>query len=384
MEVKTTPDTQVRQILDAIEKIDTKYGERLEKLEGSFSTLQDAWEDGKKRIQEMDDVIKNPKGVYLPKYGDMPAERMNRLSDWITTIYNKSFGFEWEERAADQEITTAADGGYLVPDPLSAEIVRIRDNFGDARRLFRVIPMTATTLKINTALASPSVGFADEDVAFGQTKATFAQKTLTAEKLGAIDELTFEVEQDAIRPLVPYLVELFGEAIAGAEDEACFTGTSPFTGIFVDAGIGETATAGTLLSTITYNLLVDTMYAVNANVIGSGRWLMHPVVYAEVRKLADTQGMPIFNQVPVSGGAAEALLGRPITLSQKAPYATGSDKPLAIYGDFRYGAFGDRNALSVAFSDHVSFSKGNRVMRVMERIAYVTLVPGAFRRLQTA
>lgn len=380
---KRSQETEIGQILAGIDAISEKYGERLEKLGTDFTQLAEKWEEGRQRIQALEDKQANPQQRYISKYGGTDLERREALQDWIVDCYNAAHGFRYNETRADMEKSSDATGGYLVPDPLSAEIVRIVQNAGDARRLFRVIPMTADTLRINTKANGVTVAFVDEGANIGNTGATFGQKTLTAQKLAAYSVITWELEQDAIRPLVPYLVDLFGEAIAAKEDDSCFTGTSPFTGIFVDSALStqEVDMASTTFASITYDNLVDTMHKVDVNTVFNGTWVMHPTVFAAVRKLKDNDGQPLW--APLAAGAPGTILGRPYILANRAPSTEGLEKPVLMYGQWQYGAFGTRNSLSVDFSDHYAFISAGRAMRVMERIAYVTLEKTAFARLMT-
>lgn len=380
---KKSQETEVGQILAGIDKISEQYGERLEKLGGEFTQLQESWEEGRKRIQALEDKKTNPEQRYVSKYGSTDLDRRDALCEWFVDCYNAAHGFPYNEARADMNKTTDAAGGYLVPDPLSAEIVRIVQMNGDARRLFRNIPMTADTLRINTKSTGVTVAFVNEGVNLGNTGAEFGQKTLTAQKLGAYSVITWELEQDAIRPIVPYLIDLFGEAIAAKEDDACFTGTSPFTGIFVDSDLStqEVDMASTTFASITYDNLVDTMHKVDVNTIFNGTWVMHPSVFAAVRKLKDNDGQPLW--APLAAGAPATILGRPYVLANRAPSTEGAALPVLMYGQWQYGAFGTRNQLSVDFSDHYAFISAGRTMRVLERFAYVTLEKTAFARLMT-
>ena len=390
-EVAIKSDDQLTRILAGIDEIETKHGDKIDELCQDFSQFRETLDEHRAYIEKLENKVDNPDNRTIAAvYGESEEQRMGALADWITNLYNRQHGFSFEERA-DQVIGTDADGGFLVPDPLSAEIIRIVEKFGVARKVFRSIPMTATTMRINADLAGPDVYFTAEGGTITQSKATFRQVTLTAEKLAGLDELTLEVEQDAIRPLVPYLVTRFGESIAKKEDDACFTGTSPFTGVFAHAGatsptetqVALVKASGTELSTVDYDNIVDTMHAVNENLVFDGTWLLHHTVLAHLRKLTDVDGNPIW--APMAAGAPATLLGRPYVLANRAPSSfSGVDKPILMYGDWSCGLFGNRMGLEIAFSTDAGFTTASRFMRTLERIAYVTVKPNGFARLETS
>ncbi len=392
-ETKAAPETfeqKADALLEGIAQIEQRYGSQLEDAKKEFSQLGEVIEEQKRRLEAIENAGPAAEGLEVLNeyYPDNDEGHERAFSDWMTDLYNRSLGFE---SRADQTVGTAAKGGNLVPTPLDNQIVHIIEKHGVARRVFDRIPMTALTLKIPVDSAGPSVTFEDEDAPITASSATFRQVNLEAKKLAAVDELTMEIQQDAIRPLVPYLTQLFGEAIAKKEDDACFVDTSPFTGIFKEAAaaspnetqMGLVQTSGTNASTLAYNDLVDTMHAIDENLVFDGTWLMNHNVLARIRKLLDQDDNPIWS--PLAGGEPATILGRPYIIANRAPAGVdGSAEPLLMYGEWSYGVIGERMGVEVAFSEHAGFTKANTFMRVIERFAYATLKPTAFAILKTA
>lgn len=397
-ETKVTPETKAAPetfeqkadaLLEGIAQIEQRYGSQLEDAKKEFSQLGEVIEEQKRRLEAIENAGPAAEGLEVLNeyYPDNDEGHERAFSDWMTDLYNRSLGFE--SRAGQD--TTTAKGGATVPTPLDNQIVHIIEQHGVARRVFDRIPMTSLTLKIPVDTAGPSVTFEDEDATITASSATFRQVTLEAKKLAAVDELTMEIQQDAIRPLVPYLTQLFGEAISKKEDDACFVDTSPFTGIFTETAaaspaeteIGLVQTSGTNASTLSYNDLVDTMHAIDENLVFDGTWLMNHNVLARIRKLLDQDDNPIWS--PLAGGEPATILGRPYVIANRAPAGVdGSENALLMYGQWSYGVIGERMGVEVAFSEHAGFTKANTFMRVIERFAYATLKPNAFAVLKTA
>jgi len=407
-EIKVESDEPLTRILSGINQIEEKHGERLDAITGDLTTFREEWDTAKRRIEELENKATNPSrgGLQNEILGMTDRERMDVCQNWMTACYNTTYGFQKDEdrslleemgniRVANQS-STNSEGGFFVPDPLSPMIFELVERHGVARKIFEIMPMTALTLKLNRETAGPTILIEGEGDAIAQTGATFGQSTLTAVKLAALDELTLELEQDAIRPLVPWLVGRFGRAIASKEDDLCFTLTTPFSGIFADTNAAATPAetemglvtvsgtdgGGSELTDLKYVDLVNTMHKVDDNVVDNGSWLFHHNVLAQCRKLLDANGNPIWS--PMAGDQPATILGRPYTIANRAPAsASGASKPILMYGDYKQGIFGNRMNLEVAFSNEAGFKNATRFMRVLERIAFVVVKKQALARLET-
>ena len=385
MDVHVKSDDQLTTILTGLNEIREANDSRWGALD---KTLADQFDVVKARIEILENKTTNTTGqrTYVSPNGE-PESRREALCHWMNALYNRRYGFGYDERAFEYEeradqANAANKGDTLVPDPLAAEIVRIIQDNGVVRRQFRNIPMTADVLNIPSKTSGPSVSVIGEGSTITASSIVFGKITLTAAKLAAVDEFTFELEQDSLIPLASVLVDLFGEAMAAKEDNLCLQGTSPWTGIFKDTGITAVALSGTNMNTVTYDKIVDLVHTPDVNVQPNGVFMLHPNFLAELRKLKDTTNNPIW--APMAVGEPATILGRPYVTAAQAPVGNGSTVPLCVYGDFKkYAALGLRNDYSVAFSGEVGFLTATRHMRVMERIAYATLSTGGFGRLTT-
>ena len=120
---------------------------------------------------------------------------------------------------------TDAEGGYLVPDELRAEVFRILPDTAVMRRLARILPMASDTLLLNSLTARPVAYWTAEYASKSTTSAEFGQTTLNANDLVCLLPVSDQLIADANINIVQFIIELFAEAIAGAEDSAFFTGS---------------------------------------------------------------------------------------------------------------------------------------------------------------
>lgn len=158
-------------------------------------------------------------------------EELKDLSDEDTIVYFfKSLmakDSDAEANAVFKALTegTNADGGYLVPAPLATEVWRILPDMSVMRKVGRVLTMTSQTLGLNSLTGKPKAYWTQEYATKSTTSADFTQKTLTAYKLVCRLPASHELIQDANIDLVNFIIELFAESIAEAEDDAFFTGS---------------------------------------------------------------------------------------------------------------------------------------------------------------
>jgi HK97 family phage major capsid protein len=298
---------------------------------------------------------------------------------------------------------TAADGGYVMPTEYRAEIIRIVEQYGIARRLCRVIPMNHKDWTIPTNSDLPAVYWDTELVgvelnAPSESKVTFAKPTMTAHKLIAIDTLSIEVDEDSIPSIRDFVIDVFGIAIAKEEDYQMLTspgtGTEPFTGLMALSGITEvTGAANTYAGTLQatgatggYNKLIETMDAVDEAVSETAVWIGSNSVLNGIRQVKDLNEQPLYGQM--AAGPPNSLFGRPYVRSRVMPKVKdgGSQASTAflLYGDPSYHILGDRMSLTVDVSPHAAFKEAGIVLRVMERLGYCTTLKTPFARLKTS
>lgn len=299
---------------------------------------------------------------------------------------------------------TTTEGGFLVPEEQLAEVVRVVQNVGLARRLLRVIKMNKREMRIPTNSAGPNVYWQSAElVAPSQSGVTFARPALVTRRLIAWDLFSLEVEEDAVPDIMDFVIDLFAEAVAKEEDRQAFvsdgTGSEPFTGLLYVASIAEvTGETGdnsydeVLTDATAYNKLIDVLNAADENVQRNGVWVMSQSVANLVRKVKDNEGRPLWLEMVGNAGSMPnanpgTIFGRPYFTSFALPKVSDvaqDDKPFILYGDMKYHAMGDRREMTVDTSTHAAFKEAGVILRVTERVAFTNLLTGPFARLRTA
>lgn len=307
------------------------------------------------------------------------------------------------ERAdGSQTEGTPADGGYLVPETQAGYITRIVERYGVARSNCTIIPMTRKEHRLpvnedlpdvywDTQLDAEELSSTKGGGTPIDTKISFSRPALVAHKLIGISSFSIEVEEDAIPAISTFLVDVFGMAIARAEDAAFLTDNGspkPFTGLFKVSGITDVVAFGTSDETfagaLTYNNILSVMDSVDEDTVEGGKWFCSNSIVNQMRKVKDTQERPLWGEM--ASDTPLTLFGRPIVRCRVAPKMsnTAVSTVMLAYGNPRFWAMGDRRQLSIDVSPHVKFTQAGLVMRVMERIAFVPVLKTPFARLKTA
>lgn len=347
-----------------------------EQIAVDLNTQVDAKLDEK--FKSFEEKIKLPTNI-------SPDEAMGRTLAALR-FGNKSKHADFIKTLDPQDETTAADGGYLVPDVTRPEILRLMEEYGVARGDFRVLPMgKSKVITIPRKLTGATVTRVNENTAITDTKVTLDYVTLTASKVAAIVAMSSELDEDAIVDMGAYVNDLLAESFAEEEDGQFYAGTgSPHYGLFSTThSFGkevEVASAGN----ITYNDLVDCAFGLKSNYLRGASWRMHRTVYAEICKIKDENGNPIV--VAPAEPQKASMFGYPIKLVESAPAATvtTAGMPLIVLGNGNKSIIGTKRELTVkilteATVDSVNLAENDLVgIRVTKRDAFVVGLPSAY------
>ena len=240
---------------------------------------------------------------------------------------------------------TDADGGYLVPEELRSEVFRMLPDMAVMRNIARVIPMASDTLKLNSLTARPTAYWTGEYQSKSTTSAEFGQVTLTPNDLVCLLPISEQLLADANIDLVQFIIQLFTEAIAVAEDKAFFTGSGTGQPKGINQESLRTVAAG---GAFTFDHVIAVMDQVPQRATQSPKaaFVAHRRVKSICRSLRDLNG----NYIWRDGGMAnngetkrlpDTLYGYPFheenDLSQSELY----------FGDWAFYIIGDRQTVSV-------------------------------------
>ena len=398
---------------------DTKTAiEELAQVKGAHTTLTENLLTMNERLDELDKQL--PKGEKIYRSIGTEEEKAERnaaarkefaslILDGALIARHQKPRFSESIRSQTEFEGSGDEGGLLVPEEQLAEIVRIVESYGVARKLFRKVPMARNEMRIPTNSNLPATTWdteltsTRELVAPSESQVNVARPALVAHKLIAIDTMSIEVIEDSIPLISDFVADLFAIAIAKEEDDTMFnspgTGNEPWTdgGLLIDTAITQDIDAETGDDTYKkvlertdanggYAKLLTTMDTAEESTANTGFWVFSNSVLNGIRLVKDTTGVPLWGQMVA--GPPGTIFGRPYVTSRVFPKMTDAgsqaSKAFILYGDFRFVAFGDRQELRLDVSEHAAFKEYGMVMRVAERVAFKLLLATQFSRLVTA
>lgn len=273
-----------------------------------------------------------------------------------------------------------ADGGFLIPEYLRSELLRVALEKAIVRSRARVIPMESLTVPFpmidQTSHASNIYGgvtayWTEEAASLTDSSPTFGKVKLEAKKLTAYSEIPNELFADSLISLQMLISEIFPEAIAWFEDIAFITGSGvgePLGFLNSPAMVSVTKETGQAADTIVWENLVKMYARMLPSSLGNAVWVANNDTFPELATMSlsvGTGGSAIWLQQGVSA-APMTILGRPVLFCEKMP--TLGDAGDITLVDFSYYLIGDRQAIQADMSPHYRFQTDLTAMRFIERV----------------
>lgn len=319
----------------------------------------------------------NPNGVGAKLDG-----LYNGLGDMVLDVHKHKSGRDVgnpEAFAEVQKVTNAyaetdpATGGFLVPEEMRSNILQLALEQSIVRSRATVITMGSLSTKIPFVDQTTHVGqvfggmvfyWVGESSSITPTEAKFGNVKLEASKLVGGARVPNELWADA-PALSTWLESAAPSGLAFYEDVAFLQGT----------GVGQPLGFLKSEAKITYNqagatITAADIYGMYARMLpqslNSAVWLVSQTLLPDIFALnAGTAGYPI-GILNISNQPFMTLLGRPMIVTEKVA-AKGSADSIAFV-DFNYYLVGDRQAVSVDYSEHSRFMNDETELRLIERV----------------
>lgn len=281
------------------------------------------------------------------------AQYKRAFLHYVRTRGSEISAADMQARAASapQNITTAGDGGYLVPDEYWRQLQAPLLEAGIMRSEAKLIQTTSGTLTIPKVASHGAAQWGSESGAKTETKDTFETADLSAHKAYRVMTATEEMINDGFFDIADYIFTEIGRSIGQLIETGYMVGnnSSKPNGIFTAATTGKTAASGTA---ITGDELLDLEHSVTPAYRRGAKFIMKDATLKIVRKLKDGNQNYIW-QRSLESGTPQRLLGYPILISDDAPAATtGLDS--ILFGNIRRAYWiADRIGLSLQRLDEL-------------------------------
>jgi len=265
-------------------------------------------------------------------------------------------------------------GGYLVPGPLSRDIIDLRNQYGVFRRNAKLVAMTSDTLSIPRRTGGLTSYYPGEAGTITSSVKTWDLVKLSTKKLAVLTAFSNELNQDAIAPLGDDLANEISWQFAFDEDSAGFNGdgTSTYGGIFgvveklsalngVDDGGGLVLATGNAYSEIVIGDFLAMLGRIPAYALPGAKWYCSNSFFASVMLKIAYAGGGVTGAELLSGSMARQFLSYPVELSEVMPTSEGNSQICCLFGDLSKAAsFGDRtNGVVIDYSNSATINGKN-------------------------
>jgi HK97 family phage major capsid protein len=293
---------------------------------------------------------------------------------------------DWVKNHIKANEGTDTAGGFTVPDPLSSDLIYLREQFGIARQNCRIYPMSSDTLRVPNATASTTVYYPGENTAITLSDMTFAQVSLTAKKAAVLTQVSKELAEDSIIDFGASLARDMAYVLAKEEDRVVFNNATDAT-TSIDgclwAVYNANATKANIASlvqfttgqTITYAPTLTNLSAMVGRLptyAANAKWYMHKEIwYNAIAPLLNALSGNAILDLQQAFGAQPKLFGYDVVFVQNMQKTLAASTPYILLGDLSVGtAFGDRRSVTIEVSDQQYFKEDALAFKATERYAF--------------
>ena len=243
--------------------------------------------------------------------------------------------------------STLPDGGYLLPETFSDQLITKLEAENVMRTISKVIT-TKSTHQLNIIASEPAANWVTEGEEIQLGDAQFGRVTLAAFKLAVGTKITNELLSDSYYNLEAELIAMFSRSIAAAEESAFISGngTTEPQGILT----ALSATASGFITTngaeISADDIINLQYTLKRPYRKNAVFLCSDAAISHLRKLKDSTQNFIW-QPSLTEAEPPTLLGAKVYTSPFMPSLESGACPI-LYGDFKdYFVIGDRGERTV-------------------------------------
>ena len=252
--------------------------------------------------------------------------------------------------AKSLSVGVQADGGYVVPTELEAEIGKRLSQLSPIRAIASVRQMSASVLRKPFALTGFASGWTAETGARTQSNnPTLTELQFPAMELYAMPAATQTLLDDAAVDIDQWITSEVEVAFAEQEGTAIVTGDAVnkprgflnyptvLESAWAWGNLGYTITgvSGALPATNPSDVLVDTVFSLKAGYRQNANWVLNRKTQGAIRKLKDVNGEYLWQPSAIAGGKS-TLMGFPVVEAEDMPNIAANSLSVA-FGDFSRG-----------------------------------------------
>ena len=322
-EVEEEVDEETKTLLNDI--LDTKVA----KIEKRFEEALEA---------EKEKMAKKA-GIYNPEVQEKEnrKELNTRFKKLMKSVAMGDYASAKDYIKKDHSTTEPSE---IVDEQIDFEILHLQEEYGVARQLFRNLQLTKHSYRANELATDVTAYWVDEGSSIDASSIGITENTLDLMKLAALASFTNELLEDSEVDIVGFITQRVAEVFAEAEDEKFLNDSTH--GIINTADDAILRAGGTNWTTINdedkADKLLDIQGEVSKSVRNRGVYVMSWEIFADIRKLKDSNNQPLFKHLTEEGPAM--IHGKPVVISDVLPElddVDSADEPILMFGDFERG-----------------------------------------------
>ena len=379
--------------LSEVDAIKGAIPQRFRKSLDNYARMPDVSAEKAVRMCAMESWLKLSIHLCNPAFA---ARHAGAALDEMAKI-EASFGFEPMGVQKVLGEASGAEGGYLVPIPLEAEVLRQIQDEAVMRNLCRVFPMSAPAHLFPNLATNVTVGIVPQATTVPLVSPTFGQRTLQSRVFGVRAIIDAFLISDSAVGLISVIQAIMSEKYALEEDRQILEGTGAseeFIGVASAASVNE-------VTNLNDGSLFTVAKALEQKWKGRKRstrrdsvWIAAPEIVAQIEGLrwdgatandkiggffyTPTQGL---GSIQGTGLVPEGILHSfPIIghdqLAVNRVVGGGSNCSNMYFGPWKSSVIiGDLLGLSFAVSEHTQWATNQLDLRMLKRTASLVSVP---------
>lgn len=281
-----------------------------------------------------------------------------------------------------------SDGGFLIPETLRSELLRVALETSVVRPRARVIPMETlrvpfpaidSTTNVNSVYGGIVGYWTEEGGQLTESQARFGRVVLEARKLTGFAKVPSELMQDSLVSFSTFINQMFPEALSFFEDTAFLTGDGVGKPLGVLNGNAAIPVTRTTANLVKFEDIINMYARMLPQSLSRAVWVVSNNVLPQLlnmrmvqQNVAGTENVGAaspgmwLNGGQAIGAPPMTLMGLPIVVSEKVP-ALGSAGDISLI-DFGFYLVGDRQAMQARQSEERYFETDEIAFRIIERV----------------
>jgi HK97 family phage major capsid protein len=344
------------------DKLDTEFKETKDKIETELKK-----ESRSQIVDEAKRYLDSPENKPNKPPVNQSSSGFRNFGEFLYFVRFNPYDPRLQEKRA-LNMSVGAEGGFLVPEQFSQELLKITPQEAIFRPRARVIPAGEP---VDSAITFPAL---DQSGAKGvysgvtvrwlaeggvkpATEPKFKEVKLDPKEVAAHIVVTDKLLRNA--PASEAIItQLLRDAIIASEDHAFLSGD----GVGKPAGIIGHASSIEIHRAVANQIAYADIVSIYSRVKFGGRlvWIASPTLLPQLMNLVDTNGNLIW-QPNAREGAPGTLIGLPCILNERNP-VLGSKGDLVL-ADPSYYMIKDGFGIAISASEHVYFTNNETVIK---------------------